>query len=257
MPPKKFDPPVGVAATAIRPWNDWHAISPLRASTMPRCRPCRSTQRRSRPACGSTPRPRTPRNSISPCSRIRSIRTNQPLRQRGVRDPRQESRHGDARRNSKSRGRHLSASTAARTSSSTRRSRSRSSARTRKRSTISGASSRAGGQEGPCGWLKDKFGLSWQVVPTALKEMLNGPGHRQTQRVTKAFLQMKKVRHRRTEACYDRTDNNRTARPDSVESSRLPIDAASQGSSLPAESTIDDHAEIVSREEWIAARRRC
>ena len=50
----------------------------------------------------------------------------------------------------------------------------------------------AGGQEGPCGWLKDKFGLSWQVVPTALIDMLKDPDAAKSQRVTKAFLQMKK-----------------------------------------------------------------
>jgi predicted 3-demethylubiquinone-9 3-methyltransferase (glyoxalase superfamily) len=49
-----------------------------------------------------------------------------------------------------------------------------------------------GGQEGPCGWVKDKFGLSWQVVPTALVELLKGPDAAAAQRVTKAFLQMKK-----------------------------------------------------------------
>lgn len=50
----------------------------------------------------------------------------------------------------------------------------------------------AGGQEGPCGWLKDKFGLSWQVVPTVLPEMLMSPDRQRSERVTKAFLQMKK-----------------------------------------------------------------
>lgn len=49
-----------------------------------------------------------------------------------------------------------------------------------------------GGEEGPCGWLKDRFGLSWQVVPTALFEMLTAKDHAASQRVTKAFLQMKK-----------------------------------------------------------------
>jgi predicted 3-demethylubiquinone-9 3-methyltransferase (glyoxalase superfamily) len=49
-----------------------------------------------------------------------------------------------------------------------------------------------GGEEGPCGWLKDKFGLSWQVVPTALIEMLMDSDQAKVQPVTKAFLQMRK-----------------------------------------------------------------
>lgn len=51
---------------------------------------------------------------------------------------------------------------------------------------------REGGEEGPCGWLKDKYGLSWQVVPDALIEMLQDPDQAKIDRVTKAFLQMKK-----------------------------------------------------------------
>ena len=50
----------------------------------------------------------------------------------------------------------------------------------------------AGGTEGPCGWLKDKYGLSWQIVPKVLYEMLLDQDHTKSQRVTKAFLQMKK-----------------------------------------------------------------
>jgi predicted 3-demethylubiquinone-9 3-methyltransferase (glyoxalase superfamily) len=49
-----------------------------------------------------------------------------------------------------------------------------------------------GGEEGPCGWLKDRYGLSWQVVPKVLFEMLVDPDQAKSQRVTKAFLQMKK-----------------------------------------------------------------
>jgi predicted 3-demethylubiquinone-9 3-methyltransferase (glyoxalase superfamily) len=49
-----------------------------------------------------------------------------------------------------------------------------------------------GGSEGPCGWLKDRFGLSWQVVPAALIEMLLDKDAAKVGRVTKAFLQMKK-----------------------------------------------------------------
>jgi predicted 3-demethylubiquinone-9 3-methyltransferase (glyoxalase superfamily) len=49
-----------------------------------------------------------------------------------------------------------------------------------------------GGSESQCGWLKDKFGLSWQVVPKALVEMLMSGNPAGAGRVTKAFLQMKK-----------------------------------------------------------------
>ena len=49
------------------------------------------------------------------------------------------------------------------------------------------------GEEGSCGWLKDQFGLSWQVVPIALSEMLADPDAEKTQRETDAFLQMKKL----------------------------------------------------------------
>ncbi len=44
-----------------------------------------------------------------------------------------------------------------------------------------------------CGWLKDKYGVSWQVVPTALIEMMNDPDFAKSQRVTAAMLQMKKL----------------------------------------------------------------
>ena len=51
----------------------------------------------------------------------------------------------------------------------------------------------AGGEEGPCGWLKDKYGLSWQINPTVLGEMLSDPDPEKSQRVMKAMLQMKKI----------------------------------------------------------------
>ncbi len=50
-----------------------------------------------------------------------------------------------------------------------------------------------GGQEGPCGWLKDRYGLSWQIVPTALRELLADPDPGRSQRATQAMLQMKKI----------------------------------------------------------------
>jgi predicted 3-demethylubiquinone-9 3-methyltransferase (glyoxalase superfamily) len=50
-----------------------------------------------------------------------------------------------------------------------------------------------GGSEGPCGWLKDKFGLSWQVVPTVVPELLADATSEKAGRVMKALLQMKKL----------------------------------------------------------------
>jgi predicted 3-demethylubiquinone-9 3-methyltransferase (glyoxalase superfamily) len=49
-----------------------------------------------------------------------------------------------------------------------------------------------GGQEGPCGWLKDKFGVSWQIAPAVLQEMLHDRDTIKVERVTDAFLKMKK-----------------------------------------------------------------
>jgi len=49
-----------------------------------------------------------------------------------------------------------------------------------------------GGQEGPCGWLKDKYGLSWQVVPTILAKMMTDPDAKKSERAMNAFMKMKK-----------------------------------------------------------------
>jgi predicted 3-demethylubiquinone-9 3-methyltransferase (glyoxalase superfamily) len=50
-----------------------------------------------------------------------------------------------------------------------------------------------GGQQGPCGWLTDRFGLSWQVNPSILGEMLGDPDPEKAQRVMAAMLQMTKI----------------------------------------------------------------
>ena len=50
-----------------------------------------------------------------------------------------------------------------------------------------------GGEEGPCGWLKDKFGLSWQIVPTVLPQLLGDPDQEKAQRAMAAMLKMKKI----------------------------------------------------------------
>ena len=51
----------------------------------------------------------------------------------------------------------------------------------------------AGGEQGPCGWLKDKYGVSWQIVPTVLGELLSDPDPVKSQRVMQAMFQMKKI----------------------------------------------------------------
>jgi predicted 3-demethylubiquinone-9 3-methyltransferase (glyoxalase superfamily) len=50
-----------------------------------------------------------------------------------------------------------------------------------------------GGEEGPCGWLKDKFGVSWQVVPSSLGRMMGDSEHGDPSKVVEAFLKMKKL----------------------------------------------------------------
>lgn len=51
----------------------------------------------------------------------------------------------------------------------------------------------AGGQESQCGWLKDRYGLSWQIVPRQLVQMMNDPDPAKVQRVTQAMLQMTRL----------------------------------------------------------------
>lgn len=50
-----------------------------------------------------------------------------------------------------------------------------------------------GGEEGSCGWLKDRYGLSWQIIPTALMELTHDPDPVKAKRVTDAMLRMKKI----------------------------------------------------------------
>ena len=50
-----------------------------------------------------------------------------------------------------------------------------------------------GGEQGPCGWLKDRFGVSWQIIPTALPRLLADPDREKSQRVMAAMLNMKKI----------------------------------------------------------------
>ena len=50
-----------------------------------------------------------------------------------------------------------------------------------------------GGEPGPCGWLKDRFGLSWQIVPTVLAELMNDPDPERSRRVAEAIRGMGKL----------------------------------------------------------------
>ncbi len=54
-----------------------------------------------------------------------------------------------------------------------------------------------------CGWLKDRFGVSWQIVPTVLGEVLNDPDPEKSRRVMKAMLQMKKIDIKTLKRAYD------------------------------------------------------
>ena len=60
----------------------------------------------------------------------------------------------------------------------------------------------AGGQEVQCGWLKDKYGLSWQIVPTALGKMLTDKDPAKSNRMMQALMQMVKLDIRRLEQAF-------------------------------------------------------
>lgn len=64
----------------------------------------------------------------------------------------------------------------------------------------------SGGEEQPCGWLKDRYGLSWQVVSAEMDEMMRSKDNEQLERVTKALLKMKK---------FDLAELRRAYKPDS------------------------------------------
>jgi predicted 3-demethylubiquinone-9 3-methyltransferase (glyoxalase superfamily) len=59
-----------------------------------------------------------------------------------------------------------------------------------------------GGEESMCGWLKDKYGLSWQIIPRRLMELLNDPDQEKSQRVMAAMLKMRKIDVQALEDAY-------------------------------------------------------
>jgi len=59
------------------------------------------------------------------------------------------------------------------------------------------------GKESRCGWLKDKFGLSWQIIPTALGKLLRDPDPVKSQSVMQAMLQMNKIEIDKLQLAYD------------------------------------------------------
>jgi predicted 3-demethylubiquinone-9 3-methyltransferase (glyoxalase superfamily) len=63
-----------------------------------------------------------------------------------------------------------------------------------------------GGEKGPCGWLTDKFGVSWQVVPRVLGEMLNDEDADKARRVMNAMLQMSKIDIEGLRRAYEEAD---------------------------------------------------
>ncbi len=60
-----------------------------------------------------------------------------------------------------------------------------------------------GGEPGQCGWLKDRFGMSWQIVPTQLGELMSSPDHNKSLRVRDAMLKMGKLDIKQLQDAYD------------------------------------------------------
>lgn len=81
----------------------------------------------------------------------------------------------------------------------------------------------AGGAESQCGWLKDKYGLSWQVIPTALGEMLQDKDPKKSQRVMQAMLQMRKIDIAKLKQAYNenRINEPTCSRPLSLRASQI------------------------------------
>lgn len=70
-----------------------------------------------------------------------------------------------------------------------------------------------GGEKGPCGWLTDRFGVSWQVVPRVLLEMLNDEDSEKAKRVMNAMLQMSKIEIDGLRAAYESEESARAVGP--------------------------------------------
>jgi predicted 3-demethylubiquinone-9 3-methyltransferase (glyoxalase superfamily) len=62
-----------------------------------------------------------------------------------------------------------------------------------------------GGEEGRCGWLKDKYGLSWQIIPSVLGKMMHDKDPEKAKRVTQAMLQMRKIDINTLKHAYEQT----------------------------------------------------
>jgi predicted 3-demethylubiquinone-9 3-methyltransferase (glyoxalase superfamily) len=62
-----------------------------------------------------------------------------------------------------------------------------------------------GGEEQPCGWLKDCYGLSWQIIPTGLFDFINGPNAAASTRATQAMLKMKKIDLAKIKEAYEQS----------------------------------------------------
>jgi predicted 3-demethylubiquinone-9 3-methyltransferase (glyoxalase superfamily) len=70
-----------------------------------------------------------------------------------------------------------------------------------------------GGEEGPCGWLTDRFGVSWQVVPRVLGEMLSDEDPEKAKRVMNAMLQMSKIEIDELRRAYESEESAAAAAP--------------------------------------------
>ncbi len=60
-----------------------------------------------------------------------------------------------------------------------------------------------GGKEGMCGWLADKFGVSWQIIPETLGKLMSDPDRQKANRVIQAMMQMRKIEIVKLQAAYD------------------------------------------------------
>ena len=104
-----------------------------------------------------------------------------------------------------------------------------------------------------CGWLKDKFGLSWQIVPSGMEEMLGGDDRERIDRVTQAFLQMKKIDTGQVATKYTKGSREHTSSDERSRKDTAMSEPRTQTLNVPGARLVYDIRDAESRDDRAGA----